>query len=580
MRYLIPCFCLLAVLLLEGGASAAQARATPGLRDSARTLRAARAAQAEFERLRFRNLPWTWGGGSGGRCDERIGRFCLWHDEGAPEWKAPPEPEAVRRGRERLIARLDSAAARLPADAWVAGQRVRYLLEAGRKADAVVAAGECRAEGWWCRALEGRALHAAGEGAAADSAFEAALAAMPAKEREEWTDLAPLLPNGEWKAWKRLRAEMPERAERRLWWLADPLWSVPGNDRRAEHFARHVLDRLQDRARSTEGISWGNDLKEILLRYGAPIGWERIRPHHPLAQQVSVVTHYAPRSWRFLPPVNAVRDPARMEPEAWRLDDEAARAVYAPPYAAFHALEHQVARFRRGDSARVVAAYALDPDSTPAGAETEAALVLAADEGAEPRVVRATSTGTRGVLEMRASPGAVVMSLETRTTADTIRRVGRARYGLPLPAPAVGLALSDVLLLEGPAERPLPASLEEAAPRARGSTRVGPGEKLGLFWEVYGLPARTDTVAFSLRVARREVGWLRRAAERTFRGLAGGAAPVRVRWEEETAGEPVLARSLLLALPELPAGAYTLELSVAPRDGEPVVTTRALRVER
>jgi hypothetical protein len=576
MRYTVSPLLLLAALLLEGGA-AAQTRATPELRDSARTLRAARAAQAEFERLRFRHLPWTWGGGSGGRCDERIGRFCLWHDEGAPEWKAPPEPEAVRRGRERLLARLDSASALLPADPWVAGQRVRYLLDAGRRAEAVVAAGECRAEAAWCRALEGWALHMAGEAAAADSSFTAALEALPAKEREEWTELEPLLPDGEWKAWKRLRAEMPERAERRLWWLADPLWSVPGNDRRAEHFARHVLDRLHDRARSTEGISWGDDLKEILLRYGAPVGWERIRPNHPLAQEVSVVTHYAPRSWDFLPPVEALRDPVRLEPEGWRLDDETARSVYAPPYAtAFDALEHQVARFRRGDSARVVAAYALDPDSTPAGATTEAALVLAADEDAEPRMVRTTAGGRRGVLEVEVPPGAVVMSLETRTAADTVRRVGRARYGLSLPAAAAGLALSDVLLLEAP--DPLPASLEEAAPRARGSTRVRPGEQVGLFWEVYGLPARTDTVAFSLRVVRQSAGWMRRAAERV--GLAEGAQPVRVRWEEETAGEPMLARSLLLALPELPAGEYALELSVAPREGEPVVATRALRVER
>jgi hypothetical protein len=56
-------------------------------------------------------------------------------------------------------------------------------------------------------------------------------------------------------------------------------------------------------------------------------------------------------------------------------------------------------------------------------------------------------------------------------------------------------------------------------------------------------------------------------------------APVRVRWEEETTGEEVLTRSLLLALPELGNGWHSLELSVTPRGEEPVMVRRRILVE-
>lgn len=565
---------LLLLLWVAPGSPAAPVQRSPDPRaDSIRALRSARSAQASFERLRFRHLPWAWGGGSG-PCEERIGRFCLWHSEGGKEWVPPPEEEAVQRGREELIERLDSAALRALGDGWIAGQRVRYLLEAGRAEEALMAVEGCRAEGGWCRALEGLALHAAGEYAAADSAFAAALAAMPEKERAEWTELGPLLPDGEWRALRRMEGGERERAERRFWWLADPLWSVPGNDRRTEHFARHVMDRLQDRAKSTEGISWGSDLREILLRYGWPVGWERIRPAHPmLTHRPSVVTHYAPRSWYFLPRVASLADPAALAPDTWRLEERAARSVYAPAYAAhFAELEHQVAVFRRGDSLRVVAAYALDPDSVPPAARTEAALVVMADAGEEPRVAVDSVSGYRGTLVLSAAPAPAVFSLEARTDSA---RVARARYGLRPPPRGAGVAVSDILFLED--ADPLPTTLEEAAPRARGGSRVARGEPLGLFWEVYELPAEPDTLSFSLQVTREERGWMRRLAEGI--GLMDPEAPVRVRWEEETTGEPMLARSLLLALPELPPGEYTLELSVARREGEPVVVTRALRVE-
>ncbi|HEV2147237.1 MAG TPA: hypothetical protein VGR37_07525, partial [Longimicrobiaceae bacterium] len=526
--------------------------------------------------LRFRHLPWTNHGVGPDRCDERIGRFCLWHgDDSGPEWVPPPEADAVREGRDVLIARLGEASTLYPGDEWVAGQRVRYLVEAGRTDEAAAAARECRG-GWWCTALEGFALHAAGRTTGADSAYGAALEAMPPEVRQEWTDLSPLLSDRDWRAFRRLKEGMPD-AEARFWWLADPFWAFPGNDLRTEHLSRNLVDRLQDRAKSAEGISWGSDLREILLRFGQPVGWERIRSNRPvlLQERASVVTHYAPRSWSFLPPVRFLDAPAEIGDDDWSLDDPDARAQYAPALAEnVEELEHQVARFPRGDSVLVVAAFAMKADSVPPEAVTEAALVLATDHRTEPLIARETVRGARGVVSGTVAPGARIMSLET--VSPQAKRAGRARYGLSLPAPAGGVAVSDILLLQSP--DPLPAELEEAIPQARGSTRVRAGESLGLFWEVSGLPERPDTVGVSVSLQRGSRGWGRRLAERL--GLVGEDTPIHVQWDEETPGGPTLARTLVLAIPEAAAGEYTLELSVVPREGEPATTRRRLQVER
>lgn len=553
-------------------------------RDSARLLRGARSAQAEFERLRFRHLPWTPDGESGGRCDERIGRFCL-YDDGGDEWLPPPEPTAVREGRERLLARLAEAAAAAPGDEWIAGQRVRYATEAGRPAEAVAAAEECRA-GWWCHALRGYALHGAGDHGAADEAFDAALAGMPERERTEWSDLGVLLTPAERGAYKRLRGAERASTERHFWWLADPLWSVPGNDRRTEHLSRLVFDRLQDRARSTEGWRWADDLSEILLRYGPPSGWERIRPNHPAAAgatRPAVIAHHAPHSRSFTTSLALARQPHRLRAEDFALDDERARSIYASPYASdFRSVDHQVALFRRGDRTVVVAGYDLDADSVRAGVPARAALVLARGPDDVPTTVRGTGTGAVGVLRGEAAPGPLWISVETRARTDTVQRLGRARMALDVPAaPARGIALSDILLLDGAGE--LPETLDAAVQRARGSARVRPGERIGFFWEIYRplaeATARPDTLALSVVMERvGGPGLGRRLIEAV--GLAESGEPVRVSWRQEADRLPVLARSLAIAVPDVRPGEYVLRIGVRSGAGREVVTERALTVAR
>lgn len=544
--------------------------------DSARAWTRARSAQARFEFARRNHLPWTWDRGSG-PCDERIGRFCLWYTDGERKWEPPPEPEPVVAARATLVARLDTAALFAPRDPWIAGQRVRYLVEAGQFAGAIAAARDCRApEPGWCDALLGFALHANQEFVRAEAAFEAALAALPPRERERWTDLSALLDADAARAYRRLRGAERERFERRFWWLADPLHGRAGNDRRTEHFARHVWDRLQDRARSTEGIAWGFDLRELLLRYGWPAGWERIRPRTPsLSASVSLVTHYPSGSRSFDPPLAFVEAPERIEPQSWELDAKRARTGYAPAYAdAFDALAPQVALFRRGDSAIVVAAFEMEADSADRRPAAEAALVVAPDESAEPAVARAAAAEGTAVLSLTVPAVPALLSLEA--VAAEARRVARERHGLPLTAlPAGGMAVSDVLLLA--AAEPLPDSLDAAIPLARTSTRARSGEQLGLFWEVYGLTPAAEPLEVAVHLLDERAGWLRRLGVRA--GLLRPQAPLAVRWHEapgERGG--IVARSLAIELPELPPGRYTLQLTLTPRGREPLRARRAIEI--
>src|SRR6266446_5071034 len=160
-----------------------------GATDSLAVLKSAQRARDGFEITRRANLPERPSGSSGGRY-EIIGRLRYWYESGADEDSAPEEPPRIRRARARLLAALDQAAAALPGDEWIAGQRVRYLLEDGQHRLAAQAAEQCRAVTWWCEALGGMVRHAERDFAGADSLFAAALAAMPEDERCRWSDIS------------------------------------------------------------------------------------------------------------------------------------------------------------------------------------------------------------------------------------------------------------------------------------------------------------------------------------------------------------------------------------------------------
>ena len=149
-------------------------------------------AQERFERIRRRQLPYVWDGGRR-PCDERIGRFCLWHG-GEDGWEPVPDPADLVEARDELLTTLAGAADHIPADEWILGQRVRYLGEAGRWGDAVRLGRACGgAISSWCSVLEGFALHGMGRYEAALELFRRGLETMEPEEARKWRDPSVLL---------------------------------------------------------------------------------------------------------------------------------------------------------------------------------------------------------------------------------------------------------------------------------------------------------------------------------------------------------------------------------------------------
>jgi len=299
--------------------------------DSESTLRSARRAQGQFEAFRRQHLPERYDHPTG-PCDLQLGRFCFWY--GDQHEDSVPEPPIIREARHRLLAALAEAAISLPGDPWIAGQRARYLVEDGQASQAVTAARECRSSSWWCAALAGFALHAAGRFDDADSAFSAALHSMPDDERCAWYDLTPILPRDIRGRYDRMTCEERAAFESRFWWLAAPLWSRRGNDRRTEHFARLTLSRITSDSRTAYDQRWDDDLREVLLRFGPDVYWTQQPSPYVSAPGPIVTGHERIPAFHFVPSAAALDAPERARPEDWELDARRPEEWYSPVYAA------------------------------------------------------------------------------------------------------------------------------------------------------------------------------------------------------------------------------------------------------
>ncbi|TVR57572.1 MAG: tetratricopeptide repeat protein [Gemmatimonadales bacterium] len=613
---------------LPAGSSAPVAVSSPAdqllASDSTQLHRDARNAQARFERIRVQHAPWSnWP--SGGPCDEVVGRFCLrfppeprggWTED--PSWRPPPEAREVVVAREELLMALARVAREHPGNDWVVGQRVRYLGEAGRWADALEVARDCQVpRPGWCAGLEGLALHHLGRVPEAESAFQAALDVLDPEDRERWLSLEWVVDEDSWGDLR--RAEGPEREalEVRIWLYSNPLFLLKGNAFRTLHFSRRVEAELQAEARNPHGLSWGRDMEQMLVRYGPEVAYERVRDRSYVPGPVPVVGRYDPFSRGIVPTAAALRDPVAADPDAFSTVERRARSRHALPAApTIHALASQVARFRRGDALLVVAAWELPhplpvgPDSAAAevGAETLASgvFLLPVDASSVEVLRQGESTqwdgsrgeGARGVATVQGPAEAHLLSVEVLDREG--HRAWRHRQGTaqePLHRDVVGL--SDLLLLEPEPASGAPSSpegdpgdrnetvdevLEDHLPRAFPGSGVPPGG-VEVAWEVYNLPPEVDRLRFRVTVEPDDRGLLRRAGE-ALRFLSP-PAPVEVRWEEgrpapardrSASAETPLFRRVHLDLSGLESGRYRLNLSLSLPGRTETVSGRTLEI--
>ena len=521
--------------------------------DSAAAQKAARRAQSDFERRRFSMLPFVYG--SSDRCDVRVGRWCYWQD-GVDS--APPEPKSIGALRSKFVARLGELAARSPTDGWIAGQRVRYLVEAKRTDDALAAAKECRAEPSWCASLGALALSSAPDARAADSAVTAALDAMTREQRCAALDIEPLVDGNFRERYHAATCAEKDSLRARWLWLARASYATPGNEIRVELFARHMMARLASESSSPYGPITGKDLRDLVLRYGWAAGWGRTAPGASIGDQGRAVGFDGARTYALAPTDGDLADPTTIGDAPKLRDDPTARARFPIRGAkTFGGLTERVALFRRGDSTLAIAAFDASSDTAMRGVDSaRTALVLVRDEHTPPVVV-STVRRPRGVLTASAPWRPAFLAIEMRDSSSG--RVARARAGVPATDTDSGrVAISDLLLFA--ADSLPPSALDSVVARAIVDGRIAAGGRLGLFWEMYGLAAN-ERVTATIGLVPDQAGFLRRLAERA--GVATARTPVHLRWEDtpEVHGS-VGGRTLVIDLAEVPEGRYTVEVTL------------------
>ena len=536
--------------------------------DSLRLLSAARTAQARFERIRRQFSP-SVDDTHGETCEFEVGRMCYWQDD--DNEKAPPESHWITEARLSLIRTLGRLGALSPNDRWIAGEHVRYMVQSGDDSGAVSAARACTPPGWYCEVLQGYALHESERYGEAVAAFDSALAEMPASERCRWNDISVLLDDDARAAYDRLPCGQRDSVERHFWELAQPSFAVAGNDRRTEHYARVLLADLSQDAANAYGLTWGQDMRELLIRYGEP-AWYTAPWPDLYSGPPTPIGHDREPSFHFAADIDDGRP-------HWDAYSHRARERYAPPYLdTLTQLDVQFAMMKRGDSALVVAAYA---DSASGDAVLGVAGGVSDSTPPDSRQAR--------IRRARAAWKPVMVAMEDY---DAKRRLdARARTWLAPPPHVAGAPeLSTLLLFDPDSSGAGVETLDDALAHAMTSSVLGGTRRLGLYWEVYGsagdsLPAQEtrsdsadssgatmaatvsdsaaaarDSSAVLVTVARTDGGlmrWLGRALHITRRD-----SPLAVLWHDARPSRGVAPHSVVLDLAQLPAGDYRITVSV------------------
>lgn len=565
--------------------------------DSVEAIReAARRAEARFERLARSMAPTDWGSGGGGHCDEIVGRFCLIFDEGRlPD----PKPEAARvtDARREAIEALRLAFSHEPGRLETTGPLVRYLVEDERASEAVSAArtyAVLTRDSVWGPLLLGFALHAAADDSAAERHLDEGLARLPEAERRQILDVGWIVSPDDEDVYDATSGSARDSLERVLWRHSDPLYLTPGNERRAEHVARHVWSRiLAMTPRVREMLRWGDDLDELTVRYGVPAA--RTRTWGTIYREGSLVEHYDPDQLAYVQADLFAKGPAPVPPPGadWPLAEVRSRSGYAArTVRRLVALEHQVTRFPApagGSVLRVDARLVLDSMASAEARRVVTALHVLDAASLTPLAAVEDTVAVHGdtvrlALEADAGQSSVIYSMEALEPAT--RLGGRARYAVDLDTAEAGFDLSDPLMAEAWPADGIPVGRADPNLRPHARLVFREGDEIGLYAEAVGLRAvageRRYRVELSIRRAdrasfpARALSWLGRTL-----GLSSERPPPRVAWEGSAPGgaEPaVLAVNVPLA--DVSEGLYALVLAVTDAaTGETRETTRIVRIE-
>ncbi len=564
---------------------------------------AARRAEAVYERAARRFAPVVGQRTSASRCDEVVGRFCIFFGDEPSD--PPEEPARITEARRVAIDTLRRTFTLLPGDPAVAGPLVRLLIEDARAPEAVAAALTFASEthdSVLGPLIAGFALHAAGEDSAAAVRFEDGIAHMDSAHAARVRSLDWLILSEERGRYRALQGEERRAYEQAVWRLADPLYLTPANETWVEHIARYTYARLMERVRVVRDmVRWARDLEQLTIRYGMP--YRRGRYSDVRFEDSGIVEYYHPEQLTYLMGDFLTRGVPPQPPpgEAWPLDPERPRTAFAPPaLRSMDELPHQASRIPTagGWVLRLDGTFGLDtlarvpppplPGDTaqppaPAPTHVDAGLWLldlartAAPAGAARARLPLAGDSAHVALELPVGPGELVYSLEAHEP-DT-RTARRARYALTIDT-AAGLQISDVIVTR-PFDGDLPADHGELGDRPLSDLVLTRDARIGIFAQAADPGAGEYAIEVAVRPADegslpgRFVRWLGRSL-----GLGGERQPPRVAWRVTHPGDAPLVVAADLTLTGTQTGLQLIEVAVEDRTtGRRATGRRLVRIE-
>jgi len=556
----------------------------------------------------------------------------------------PSLRDQATTARAKFLGVLERYATDNPRDNFVAGQRVRFLLDQQLDDSAYAVSQTCLAEQWWCVTLQAYTEFQMGRTSEAGATFVRARGLMHPTERCLWEDISALAPDEFFQTDSESHCYGRDVLNKQYWWLADPMWSVAGNERRVEHDARVAQIRLQSGFGYDGRSHWisakGSDaLGRMVLRYGWPsyLAWGGVvgdlehgnwlkgngSPEQPpyTTYEYSRGRVHTAAAWEVLANPFAATD------SAWQLNEPrnfSWRKRWWPdeftkrPTPLVQLPRGQTAMLRRkGDIILALATDITTNDAVRVRDGSPATLLIATG----PDIVQVVATspmkigGTvfgrgrigshpallaleaRDVVARNIAPGSTApSSTSDRTGGDSVMAEARTRFSIVPPATldemrAGEVAISEAVLLRVTDNAvPLAAKSDTLLAQMLGSVviDVNTTPKVGVYWETYGVSAR-DSVTVGVQVERQvSVGGLRRLGM-ALRLADNPNSTVNIAWREPDRGRttntidgvvPIQSRTVILDLSRLESGPYDLVMSVAKIRGEAVTSVKRIVIAR
>jgi hypothetical protein len=313
-------------------------------------------------------------------------------------------------------------------------------------------------------------------------------------------------------------------------------------------------ERAEREYHSNHPILPARALPELLIRAGTPESFETDAFGYQLAVYKIQISHP-----QFVPGAHALESPFDAQSSDWDLAASFPWEWMESRYGVFVPLDFQMARFRRGDSTRLVAATDVSADERFRGKLIAGALAFSTGPKT-PAIVHRQDSALRYVFSPFVPTDSAIVGLEVESENSA---VGWVRFGFaPLVGSLTTLRISDVALYDpGAGSDAEPADLEALLERIRPNTTLKQGSTVGLFWEMYGLKAG-DSTSFTLSAQRVDGPNVATSAVRRLFGTAVNPVPLRLSWTDvRSAGRAVEPRTLAVDLGAFEPGRYLLRLT-------------------